>query len=755
MNLRECFHRATVCRPHEIPYRTARFFWRKLKRVKRYQADKRFSSYAAVQNVPKGELITYFEAIPTELLKPSSATIAGIAKHYIAHRFDLLGSGWVQVRYGMRCRGLEGNLYVRDSPKNIDSKDDWMRGWINETNFREALRIWALVDSSYSPIDWHLDIKSGHRWNQTVWYRKIPYSPQGSDIKVPWELARMQHLPQLAWAYALAAEGQEGFEKPEVYAKEFRNQVLDFISNNPPRFGVNWECTMEVGIRVSNWLVAYDLFRLYGAKFDREFMEVFIRSIYEHGFHIINNLEWFAELRANHYLSDIVGLLFAAAYLPGTEETDAWLAFAVQELVKEVKAQFNPDGSNFEGSTSYHRLSGELVVYATALVLGVMRKKSKALRSYNYRLIKVQPGLKPSPLPVYESFSGEKLPFPAWYINRLEMIAEFTWHITKPSGLIPQIGDNDSGRFLKLHPLYRQMTVAEAKARYANLRDYTDLPDDEIYWDEIGLDHRHLVAAVNALFLRNDFRDFTKEFFVDSYVIRALSSSSFPSYLLAGELPVSMRPAKLNSESWRGVNNVLTKIPETLKSTLELPFVGESLLEGLKFYQFPDFGLYIFRSNRLYLAVRCGPTGQNGNGGHAHNDQLSVELTVDNIDVISDPGTYIYTALPQKRNEYRSVLSHFAPQFKGMEPGNLKLGLFQLGNEARAKCLFFGAEGFVGRHSAFGWEVYRVVVIEEKKIIITDYIDGGDIALSFNERFLEGRDSLDVPSVSPGYGVIL
>jgi hypothetical protein len=102
--------------------------------------------------------------------------------------------------------------------------------------------------------------------------------------------------------------------------------------------------------------------------------------------------------------------------------------------------------------------------------------------------------------------SDRLTPFPAWYIERLEKMAEFTMHITKPNDHIPQIGDNDSGRFLKLQPAYRQMTVAEAKEVYANLDGYADLPDEAIYWDEDHLDHHHLVAAIQGLFGREGLR---------------------------------------------------------------------------------------------------------------------------------------------------------------------------------------------------------------------------------------------------------
>jgi len=224
-----------------------------------------------------------------------SEMFSGITEHYLQHRFDLLGSGWVQVKHGMSCRGLEAYHYEMEN----------LTPTVNAANLAESKRIFALIDKDYMLIDWHLDFKSGYRWSETTWYQDITYGHKlGVDVKVPWELARMQHLPQLAFQYALT-------DKDQIYQREFRHQVLDFMATNPPRFGVNWCCTMDVGIRVANWLVAYDLFCAYGAEFDEAFLKLFKRSVYEHGRHIINNLEWSPDLRSNHYLSDIIGLLYS------------------------------------------------------------------------------------------------------------------------------------------------------------------------------------------------------------------------------------------------------------------------------------------------------------------------------------------------------------------------------------------------------------------------------------------------------------
>lgn len=722
--------------------------WKRATLLYRRRRDARYSTYVKNVPFPPGRLNSYFGAVPLDILRSHAGQIAALAGHYLEHRFDLLGSGWVQVKHGMHCRGLEGYRYAMGSPVHPDSNGKWLDGKINRANVAESRRIWSVVDGDYVPIDWHLDFKSGYRWSEDTWYLDIAYGHKpGVDIKVPWELARMQHLPQLAWACAMAKDGQVGFAPARVYAREFRNQVLDFIATNPPRYGVNWCCTMDVAIRVTNWLVAYDLFRVQGVEFDAKFMNVFMRSVYEHGRHIATHLEWSPELRGNHYLADIVGLLFAAAYLPRIPETDTWLAFAVQELISEVNLQFYPDGTNFEASTCYHRLAAELVVYATALVLGLPDEKQAALREYNHHLLTVRPGLKPGPVPLYPLPGSNRLaPFPAWYIERLEKMAEFAMHITKPNGHVPQIGDNDSGHLLKLQPVYRKMTVAEARARYANLDGYTDLPGQAVYWDEDHLDHRHLVAAVNGLLGREDLAAFAGDDRLETGLVHHLAGGTrLASYRLGGEPAGAERVRIGTREDWLGLKSRFNVLTGEQQRVVEIPVPGSNLLNGLKLYAYRNFGLYIYRSRRLYLAVRCGPIGQNGNGGHAHNDQLAVELNVDGEDWIADPGTYLYTPLPARRNEYRSAKAHFVPLAKGRrEPGRLERGLFTLGDEAKAKCLYFGGKGFIGMHWGYGDPVYRVVQLMEHGIRIMDYTGEGSFCCSTNTT---------IPSLSPGYGI--
>src|ERR1700722_1343119 len=56
-----------------------------------------------------------------------------------------------------------------------------------------------------SPIDWHRDFKTGHRWTP-AFARGIDYTnlDRPSDVKVPWELSRLQWLMPAGQAYLLS-----------------------------------------------------------------------------------------------------------------------------------------------------------------------------------------------------------------------------------------------------------------------------------------------------------------------------------------------------------------------------------------------------------------------------------------------------------------------------------------------------------------------------------------------------------------------
>jgi len=614
-------------------------------------------TYTTLENaaLPMASLLGPVNVDP---LSPDFDTLKALCDHVLAHRFNVLGSGWTDVT----AEAASGTS-------------------LSVGNRRRSAAIGRLIDAGYRPIDWQVDFKSGYRWRADRLSGSLAYGHRpGVDVKVPWELARCQHLPWLAC--------RDSAEPSERGAAEFRNQVLDFAAANPPGYGVNWMCTMDVAIRAANLVVAHDLFGSSGTVFDAPFRGEFQSLIVAHGRHIFANLEWSEDHRGNHYLANLAGLLFVAAYLPPTPESDGWLSFAGTEFVAEVERQFTADGANFEASTSYHRLSAEMAIYGTAVLLGLNGGRRLATS------------------------------FPSGYFERLQRMAEFSMHATKPNGRVVQIGDNDSGRLFKLCPSF-------------------------------DLDHRATVGAINGLFGRADLARFAGETTVFEGHVVSLLAGGWSMAATAG--PVALDRFSDPIESAQSTLDIISEI------RIEPP--DPAVLQGLQAFSYPDFGLYGWRSERFFLSVRCGPIGQNGNGGHAHNDQLAVELNIDGEDWISDPGTGVYTASPQIRDSYRSARAHFVPGKDRGEPASLKLGLFRLEDRARAECLAFSREAFEGRHVGYGRPLHRRVVIGDGGIRITD----GFVAAGGNrgpavipEVFLDGATlrkqlGLDL-AFSPGYG---
>jgi len=301
------------------------------------------------------------------------------ADQFCAHVFDLLGSGPVK-------------LITRGSPR-IAQKEGAV--------------------ASYEPIDRHTDFKSGTKWNPQTYYREIKMQ-RGADRRMPRELSRFYQVVTLEESYWYT-----GCEK---FAKEFVTQTSDWIESNPPEFGINWQVTMDVAIRACNWIVGYCFFRDSG-EITNEFLLKLLKSLYQHGRHVMANLEQDKAHTSNHYISDIVGLVYLGVMFPGCKEAKKWRKLGMQELEKEIEKQVYPDGADFEGSTCYHRLAWELFFYATLLLI----INNKNFREDNFTEVG------------NEMFGRE-------YLERLYKMFEFVLYALKPNGTMPQIGDNDSGR---------------------------------------------------------------------------------------------------------------------------------------------------------------------------------------------------------------------------------------------------------------------------------------------------------------------
>ncbi len=433
-------------------------------------------------------------------------------------------------------------------------------------------------------LPWHTDFATGKTWDRGAYFKDLRSRVerefgQGSDVKVPWELSRFQHLPALGQACWLSGDRR--------YFDEFRAQILDWIRHNRPAFGINWTCTMDVAIRAVNWVWAYGYFRP-EILADRQFASIFLRALFAHGRFIAANLEDGVEATSNHYFADLVGLLFLGVLFRGAPEPDAWKGLAISEIVKENGAQTYADGVDYEASVAYHRLMTEMAL--TALLL--------AERS-GFRLVDLR--------------------------QRVRGMIDYIAHYIKPNGLAPQIGDNDDGR----------------------LQVLGDYGVDR-------RDHRHLLATAACAF--------------EDEALLALGAERWEEAFW------------FHGAEWAG------------RLQAARPRLSSVAVSGR---HYPDAGVAILRHGDLYGYLDGGSVGLRGQGAHAHNDTLSVEIHASGEDLIVDPGTGHYTRDLPLRNRFRATAAHNTVRVDGEEINPLPDGPFELpGTEAPRILRFVSRSGF-------------------------------------------------------------
>jgi hypothetical protein len=122
---------------------------------------------------------------------------------------------------------------------------------------------------------------------------------------------------------------------------------------------------------------------------------------------------------------------------------------------------------------------------------------------------------------------------------------------------------------------------------------------------------------------------------------------------------------------------------------------------------FPDGGSRVMRSgwdeSSSMLVVDAGPHGFL-NGGHAHADALSIDLTIRGRPVFVDPGTFTYTTSPSLRDLFRETALHCAVTVDGIGSAT-PAGAFQWTSRAESHCHAWSVQEdavlFAGSHDGF------------------------------------------------------
>ena len=473
-------------------------------------------------------------------------------------------------------------------------------------------------------------------------------------------------------------------DRAEAFVDAALDRMVDLAQ--APR-GIQWTCTMEVALRASNMAIALRLLAGHRRLVDRaDALREILRFLALHLAWIPRHLEDTGVVANNHLVANWVGMLAASALLPRLPGAHLAARRASKGLADELMAQTLADGFGFEGSVPYHGLAVEL------FLLGDL----------------------------FAATAG--LPLPEPVRRRLALAIAATAELRDARGLAPRIGDDDSGRaipFTRRDSLDLGWLAALGAAHLGGQALAPAAPASEAAL--LGSQDPASTPPIEQIWLlgppkeRGPRRGGQRS---GRLAEPPLPPSAFRER--AGDLPVQ------------------GKLPTQAPGRPRKPHRDSALHHG---------GIYLLRSRRLSVAIACGPNGTGGLGTHGHNDKLSVEVCVDGILVVADPGSGSYSGDPTLRNQLRGTAAHSTVQLDGAEQQPLPLGrLFALPDHARPRCVGFESSPtrarFVGEHRGYlrlGAIHRRVVALDraDESIEIVDRLTApGGPASATGERLL-------------------
>jgi hypothetical protein len=274
------------------------------------------------------------------------------------------------------------------------------------------LDVFALRDVDLGhPPRWNRDPKSGIEaplaHGKTLDYRNPDLV---GDIKYLWEPNRHLHLVTLAQAYALSGSAK--------YFDELAEQLDSWFVACPSGLGPNWSSSLEAGMRLINWSIAW---QLVGGASCSQFESSrhaglrlrWLRSVFEHAEFVRGWLSLHSSAN-NHLIGEAAGLFIAGLTWPHWKRAALWADTGQRVLEREALAQNAPDGVNREQAVSYQRLVLEFLIFC--LLAGGANGRR---------------------------FSPE-------YEARIESMLDYLASIMDAGGNVPQFGDADDAHMARL-----------------------------------------------------------------------------------------------------------------------------------------------------------------------------------------------------------------------------------------------------------------------------------------------------------------
>ena len=255
------------------------------------------------------------------------------------------------------------------------------------------------------PVEWNRDhahgIEAPCAYAPSIDYRDFRLT---GDCKLVWEPNRHHQLVVLGRAYHISGDVK--------YAAAVVDQMTSWMDQCPYGKGMNWRSSLELGIRLINWVFSLDLIQESGLVAG-EFCSRLMHTVYLHLWEITRKYSRGSSAN-NHLIGEAAGVFVASSYFKQLNHVDRWRKESHRLLSEEILKQTYADGCTREQAMGYH-----LFVLKFFLLAGLVGRWT---------------GME---------FSSE-------YWIRLEKMMEFAGVMSEGGENLPSFGDCDDGYVLDL-----------------------------------------------------------------------------------------------------------------------------------------------------------------------------------------------------------------------------------------------------------------------------------------------------------------